>query len=169
MNRKKRCAGEQCQELFFPRPQQKKQEYCSNPGCQQERRNKWQKEMRWLDKDYRANDAAARRDWSKKNQSYSRAYRDRNPEYVKRNREKQRERNKKRSVKVPEGETAAVAPRPETDLPTIELAGKTYMVTEITEWRAARVSKGSPLEGYGRSMLGKETDCKRGRVNRLRC
>ena len=59
MIRRKRCEAEGCYDLFTPRPQCKDQTYCSKPECQQKRKNKWQREKRQTDKDYRANDT----DW----------------------------------------------------------------------------------------------------------
>ena len=69
MIRRKRCKAEGCYDLFPPRPQCKDQKYCSKPECQQKRKNKWQREMRQTDKDYRANDADARRGWVEKNET----------------------------------------------------------------------------------------------------
>ncbi|MCP4407335.1 MAG: hypothetical protein GY807_06160 [Gammaproteobacteria bacterium] len=151
MIRKRRCKAEGCPEQFIPRTQRKDQKYCSKPECQQKRKNKWQREKRRTDKDYRANDVAARENWAEKNPGYSRLYREKNPEYVERNRLQQRERNKRRSVKsVPERETAGVRDSSDTDWQLMELAGKKYQVRELV---GGRMPRGNRMGDKGQSVL----------------
>lgn len=93
----KRCKA--CGRNFAPRPQTKKQQYCSDPACQRERRRRTQAEKRASNSSVRASDAQYFKDWSAKNPGYWKDYRARNPEYVERNRNQQRERNRARIAK----------------------------------------------------------------------
>ena len=88
----RRCAG--CRKLFHPRPQCPEQGFCSAPACQRERKRRWQKAKRAADADYRDNDVQASRHWRDQHPGYWRAYRRNHPEYVTRNREQQRERDR---------------------------------------------------------------------------
>ncbi|HAT9256250.1 TPA: hypothetical protein JBC26_15845 [Legionella pneumophila subsp. pneumophila] len=71
-----------------------KQSYCDQPSCQQIRKNRWRKEKLKQDADYRSNQSKANQLWQHKNPDYWRAYRTSHPDYVSRNREKQRIRDK---------------------------------------------------------------------------
>ena len=88
------CAG--CKKHFHPRPQSPKQQFCSESICQKERRRRWQAAKRQNDPDYRENRARAQAKWAKANRSYWSDYRERHPDYVKRNCERQRERDTRR-------------------------------------------------------------------------
>jgi len=90
----RRCVS--CGEPFVPNPRVKRQRYCSNPACQQARRSEWQKRKLEDDKDYRRNKADAQGRWREGNPGYWRSYRKKHPEYVRRNRELQAKRNRKR-------------------------------------------------------------------------
>lgn len=87
----KRCAY--CGQPFEPRPQVPDQAFCSSPACQRARKRRWQREKRQSDPDYRSNQQAAQRIWSRRNQGYWRDYREAQPEYERRNREQQRIRD----------------------------------------------------------------------------
>jgi hypothetical protein len=166
MIRRKRCKAVGCHELIITRPQKKDQKYCSKPKCQRQRKNKWQRKKRQTDKDYRANDAAARQNWAEKNPRYSRLYREAHPGYVERNRQQQRERNKRRSEEAGrENETAAVREAPNTGWQLMELAGKRYQVKELV---GGRIPRENPMGDRGKGGINRSrVDCKRGRVNRV--
>ena len=76
----------------------KKQKYCSDKECQQARMRTWKKEQYNKNKKYMEKSRTVQKVWRKKYPAdqYQRDYREAHPEYVKRNRELQRERNKKR-------------------------------------------------------------------------
>ena len=76
----------------------KNQHYCSAQSCQQARRSARKKERYKIDPVYRKKQLEGQKAWREKRPShqYQRAYREDHPEYVKRNRNLQRERNKKR-------------------------------------------------------------------------
>lgn len=94
------CKCASCGAIFKFRPQTPKQRFCSQKACQAERRRLWQKARREQDPDYRANQARAAAAWAARNKvrnkAYWREYRARNPEYTKRNRELQRQRDRRR-------------------------------------------------------------------------
>jgi len=90
------CAA--CGQRFKPQAQALKQRYCSASNCQRERRRRWQQGKRQSDPDYHDNEKRAQKAWSKRNPDYWRTYRDTHPEYAKRNRKKQIERNARRKT-----------------------------------------------------------------------
>ena len=91
---KRRCVA--CRALFTVRAQTPAQRYCSAPGCQRERRRRWQREKRRSDPDYRENQRQAQQRWATSHGGYWRHYRAEHPEYTATNRAKQRERDRRR-------------------------------------------------------------------------
>ncbi|WP_291998419.1 hypothetical protein [Candidatus Accumulibacter sp. ACC012] len=81
-----------CRQPFRPRPQNPDQCFCSAAACQRERRRRWQAAKRQNDPDYRDNQKRAQKAWAERHSDYWRTYRDQHPEYVARNRARQRER-----------------------------------------------------------------------------
>lgn len=112
MNSPRRCAA--CHKLFQPCPQIPSQQYCSNPGCQRERRRRWQRERIRNDPDYRENQGRAQAGWRARNPDYWRLYRAAHPAYVERNRSGQRGRNACRRVASVAKMDASKASRPIT-------------------------------------------------------
>lgn len=96
MKESRPCAG--CKKHFHPRPQSPRQQFCSEASCQKKRRKRWQAAKRQNDADYRENQARAQAKWAGANPSYWSDYRQRHPDYVKRNRERQRQRDARRRV-----------------------------------------------------------------------
>ena len=90
--KKRRCRA--CGGLFEPCRKVKNQRYCSAPSCQKERKRRWQNKKRAEDPAYRANQRDAHKRWQANNPHYWRDYRKRHSDYVRRNRELQRERNR---------------------------------------------------------------------------
>lgn len=74
------------------------QQYCGDPRCQRARKRAWQKEKMATDPQYREKHFAAQKRWCKQRplHRYQQQYRQRHPEYVEKNREKQHRRNVKR-------------------------------------------------------------------------
>ncbi len=91
---KRRCVA--CRAVFTVRAQTPKQRYCSAPGCQRERRRRWQREKRRSDPDYRENQRQAQQRWASSHREYWRRYRAEHPEYTAANRTRQRERDRRR-------------------------------------------------------------------------
>jgi endogenous inhibitor of DNA gyrase (YacG/DUF329 family) len=87
-----------CGKVLPRNPRVKHQKYCSEKECQKARMRTWKKEQYNKNKKYKEKSQASQKVWRKKYPAdrYQRDYRKAHPEYVKRNRELQRERNKKR-------------------------------------------------------------------------
>ena len=94
----KQCAG--CGKSFHPRSQTPKQNYCSAPECQRERRRRWQQARRQNDPDYRENQVRAQTVWVARNPDYWREYRRTHPEYSERNRILQQHRDVRRRERL---------------------------------------------------------------------
>lgn len=92
--KRRRCSA--CGRLFQPCATVKNQQYCPERSCQRERKRRWQQKKRSEDPAYRANQRDAHNRWAAKNPGYWQAYRERHPDSVRRNRERQRERNRRR-------------------------------------------------------------------------
>jgi hypothetical protein len=81
-----------CRQPFRRCPQNPDQCFCSADACQRERRRRWQAAKRQSDPDYRENQKCAQKAWAERHPDYWRTYREQHPEYVARNRARQRER-----------------------------------------------------------------------------
>lgn len=79
-------------------PRLKKQKYCSAKACQKAMRRSWKKKAYAKNKSYRKKHLDIQATWREQRPAYEyqKQYRELHPEYVKRNRELQRTRNKKR-------------------------------------------------------------------------
>jgi hypothetical protein len=74
------------------------QHYCGDPKCQRARKRAWQKEKIAADAPYREQHLAAQRRWRKHRpvHRYQAQYRQTHPDYVEKNRERQKIRNERR-------------------------------------------------------------------------
>jgi hypothetical protein len=79
-------------------PRLKKQKYCSGKDCQKAMRRSWKKKAYAKNKSYRKKHLDTQATWREQRpaHAYQQQYRESHPEYVNRNRELQRTRNKKR-------------------------------------------------------------------------
>ena len=79
-------------------PRLKKQKYCSGKECQKAMRRSWKKKAYAKNKSYRKKHLDTQATWREQRpaHAYQQQYRESHPEYVNRNRELQRTRNKKR-------------------------------------------------------------------------
>jgi hypothetical protein len=93
---RRRCAA--CEQVFRRRAQSRGQLYCGEAACQRERRRRWQRNKRWHDEDYRANQTQAQRLWAADHPDYWRQWRAAHPEYAERNRVGQRRRDGERQA-----------------------------------------------------------------------
>lgn len=91
MRQKRSC--KECRRLFTPSPRRPDQRHCSRKECQKARKRDWQREKVQNDEAYRAKQQASQKAWRERNPGYWATYRQEHPEYVRRNREKQRERD----------------------------------------------------------------------------
>ena len=96
MNQKIRCANPQCRRLFLPNPRVKNHRYCDKKDCQRARKARWQRQKMKDDPDYQDDHRDAQQGWIEQNRDYWQRYRALHPDYVKRNRLLQRERDRKR-------------------------------------------------------------------------
>lgn len=74
------------------------QKYCADEKCQRVRRRAYQKSRRQDDARYRQQQIDSQTAWRRRRSLavYQRAYRESHPEYVRKNRQQQRQRNRKR-------------------------------------------------------------------------
>ena len=91
----RRC--KHCGKRIYPRPQNRNQQYCTQPQCQKARKREWQRQKMKNDPAYRENQNDAARRWRAKNPDYWRNYRNKRKEYTRRNREQQKRRNQQRA------------------------------------------------------------------------
>ena len=87
-----------CGKTLPRNPRLKKQNYCASPDCQQVRKNVWGKKAYRTSKAHRKKRLQSQKRCykSRPGHVYQDKYRKSHPEYVMRNRELQKERNKKR-------------------------------------------------------------------------
>jgi hypothetical protein len=92
MNRENRCqyCGNHLVKCRNPN-----QHYCHKYDCQRQRKNLWRRNKLDADSDYKSNQNAANRRWRESHKTYWQNYRAKHPNYVVRNREKQRVRDQK--------------------------------------------------------------------------
>lgn len=95
MRKKKPC---KCCRRIFLIARNPGQQYCSQADCQRARKNQWRRNARHNDADYRSNQRQANQRWQASHPDYWKQYRVSHEEYVQRNRDKQRVRD--RSVKI---------------------------------------------------------------------
>lgn len=97
MNLKIRCVH--CRRFFVSDRRVKNQRFCGTEVCQRARKNLWQRQKMANDPDYRANQKDCQKSWHKEHPHYWRDYRRGHPEYCRRNRLKQKDRDKKRRLR----------------------------------------------------------------------
>jgi len=94
------CHG--CKKWKPANPKVKNQKYCSDKPCQLKRRNKFHKNKKALDEDYRQNYLGSLAKWREAHPTYWQEYRAKHPDYVETNRKKQklRDRWRRRCTRV---------------------------------------------------------------------
>lgn len=95
MNKKKPC--KHCRRIFLI-ARNPGQQYCSQDDCQRARKNQWRRNARHRDADYRSNQRCANQRWQSNHPDYWKQYRASHQEYVQRNRDKQRMRDKSAKI-----------------------------------------------------------------------
>jgi hypothetical protein len=96
MEERRRCAA--CGGPFRACPRVRDQQYCGKAECRRARRRRWQRAKRQADADYADNQARVQRAWARGKSGYWRSWRSEHPGYAQGNREKQRERDRRRSA-----------------------------------------------------------------------
>ena len=125
----KQCIA--CRQPFHPRPQVPNQSYCSAPDCQRERRKQWHRQKLQTDPDYQNNQARAQKAWMQRNPNYWREYRASHPDYVERNRIRQKERNAKVT-----GQSIA---KMDVSIPSTPLPSGIYHLSLVTDAGIAKI------------------------------
>lgn len=120
--KKKRCLA--CNLYFDVRPQVPNQSYCCASACQRIRRREWQRLKLKNDPDHRHNQQRAHKAWCQRNPDYWRQYRESHPEYVERNRIKQRERSAR--------DSASKIAKMNVSSPNVALPSGKYLMTLVT-------------------------------------
>lgn len=87
-----------CQTTFQPSPRRPGQTVCSQPECQNRRRNEYRRNKRRTDPEYAEVVRDSRRKWRQAHPDYQKAYRQTHSEAATRNREQQRQRDRKRRI-----------------------------------------------------------------------
>ena len=91
MCKRRNCKS--CRHIFLI-TRNPEQHYCSKPDCQRTRKNKWRKNARLNDPDYRQNQSRVNQRWQATHPDYWKQYRASHQKYVQRNLEKQRVRDR---------------------------------------------------------------------------
>ena len=99
MKQKIRCANRECRCLFIPNPRVKNHRYCNKEYCQRVKRRHRQRKKMKNDPQYQADQRESQQCWIEQNPDYWERYRNKHPEYVKRNRLLQKQRDQKRRSK----------------------------------------------------------------------
>jgi FtsZ-interacting cell division protein YlmF len=86
------------------------QEYCNDPACQNARKKEWYKKRIQSDPDYASRQKECKQRWRKNKpaHAYQKCYRETHPEYVRRNRKQQKERNRRRRMQERENKSKIV-------------------------------------------------------------
>jgi len=96
----RKCKNKKCRRLFVVSARHPNQRYCSRIKCQRARKTKWQSKKIAIDEDYRKNQDDSQQRWLAKKTWDWKKYRENNPEYTRKNREKQKKRDRsKRAAK----------------------------------------------------------------------
>ena len=88
-----------CQQTFQPSPRRPDQSVCSQPACQNRRRNEYRRTKRQTDPDYAQIVRDSRRKWRDAHPDYQQNYLHTHPEAAARNRQLQRQRDRKRRLR----------------------------------------------------------------------
>lgn len=87
-----------CRQIFHPSIYRPEQRVCSQPDCQRQRRSDYHRDRIRRDGAYADDVQASQRKWRQANRDYWKRYRERHPESVTRNRQRQQQRDQKRRV-----------------------------------------------------------------------
>jgi hypothetical protein len=127
MNRENRC--HHCGG-YLVKCRNPNQRYCPKPDCQKRRKNLWRCNKLGTDSDYKSNQNAANRRWQESHKDYWQNYRAKHPDYVMRNREKQRIRDQKSK--------ASHLAKSDASTPKNMVISGTYHLIPVTESNLAK-------------------------------
>jgi len=111
------------------------------PDCRRARKAAWKRNKIRTDPDYRYNQKLANQKWAKAHPGYWTGYRDRHPEYVKRNRILQLVRNRRRALRAQAEAAGDVIAKVDASIfNKNKLVGQFYMVPVIAKVDALKVN-----------------------------
>jgi hypothetical protein len=87
-----------CQQSFRPSVYRPQQQACSAPPCQSRRRTEYHRQKLKADPEYRQTVRDSQMKWRQSHPDYSRQYRNQHPQTVERNRQRQKLRDRRRSI-----------------------------------------------------------------------
>jgi hypothetical protein len=87
-----------CENTFQPSKYQPQQTVCSESACQKRRRTEYRQQKLKTDEEYRQVCRDSSRKWRSENQDYWKRYREKHPEAVAQNRERQQGRDGKQRL-----------------------------------------------------------------------
>jgi hypothetical protein len=87
-----------CERTFRPSKYQPLQAVCSEVGCQKRRRSEYRQQKLTADQEYRQVCQDSSRKWRRRNLEYWKQYRDKDPDSIAQNREKQKTRDRKQRL-----------------------------------------------------------------------
>jgi hypothetical protein len=125
MDHKNYCQNCLCRLTVTRNPNQR---YCNQPSCQKRRKNLWRQAKRIQDPDYKSNQQKANRCWQQSHQNYWRGYRMKHPDYVNRNREMQKARDRAR---LPRDKGASHLAKSDADRVKIIIESGTYRLIPL--------------------------------------
>ena len=130
-----------CADFFTPSPRHKNQIYCMKPDCRRARKAAWKRNRTQTDPDYRYSQKLANQKWAKAHPGYWTDYRDRHPEYVKRNCILQSVRNRRRILRAQAEATGDVIAKVYASIfNKNRLVGQFYMVPVIAKVDASKAN-----------------------------
>lgn len=88
-----------CQKTFQPTKYQPAQTVCGGSDCQRQRRNDYHRRKIATDAEYRQVCVESPRKWRERNPDYWKRYREKNPTVVEQNRQQQRQRDHRRHLR----------------------------------------------------------------------
>jgi hypothetical protein len=139
-----------CGRSFIQSPRHKNHNYCKRKKCQRAKKADWQRQKMREDPEYKANQKLSNRKWRESNPDYWKRYRERNPEKAERNRVLQRLRNKKKaSYKADcQGKIAKMDASEVLKNTKFKVVGQYWLVPVIAKMDALKVNIVAYSTGY---------------------
>lgn len=131
-----------CGGFFPPSPKHKVQNYCMKPTCRRAKKAAWKREKMRTDEQFGLDCQLSNQKWHKATPGYWKAYRDRHPDKVARNRQLQAIRNRRRARKPKGGrvlDTGVIATVDSLKSYKFSPMGQYYLVPMIAKVDALKV------------------------------
>ena len=135
-----------CGKFFIPR--NRKQNYCTEPGCRRARKAAWQRYKMKTDADYRTQQKLSHQKWLRDNPGYWKRYRQRNPDKAERNRTLQHIRNRRNRQPYQDTPYPLIAKMDARKSYDFDLLGRFYLVPVIAKMDVSKVNIYIISKGY---------------------